>query len=100
MYPCDVVLVTLKLLLSCVKIRSKVFSLTCVGPELCCSRLSSLIISLKMTASALVWSSMWMLKSPSKILSWYWGSLLVSSSVMSSMNIPFVVLGFPFGSGW
>ena len=94
MYPCDVVLVMLKLLLSCVKIRSKVFPLTCVGPEMCCSRLSTLIVSLKTTASVLVWSSMWMLKSPSKILSWYWVSLLVSSSMMSSMNMPFVVLCF------
>ena len=100
MYPCDVALVILKLLLSCIKIRSKVFPLTCVGPNMCCSRPSAVMVSLKTTASVLVWSSMWTLKFPSSMLLWYWGSLLVSSSVMSSMNIPFVVLCFPFGSGW
>ena len=100
MYPCNVVLVMLKPLLSYVKIRSKVFPLTCVGPEMCCSRPSALIVSLKMIASALVRSSMWILKSSSMILFWYLGSLLTSSSVMSSMNIPFVLLCFPFGGGW
>ena len=90
-YLCNVVLVMLKLFLSCVNIRSNVFPLTCVGSEVCFLRLSALIVSLKTTASALDWSSMWILKSPSKMLFWYWGSLLVSSSVMSLMNIPFVL---------
>ena len=99
MYPYDVVLVTLKLLLSCINIRSKVFPLTCVEPIKCSSRLSAVMVSLKTTASVLVLSSMWALKSSSSMLFWYWGSLLVSSSVMSSMNISFVVLCFPFGSG-
>ena len=67
---------------------------------MCCSRPSVLIVSLKITASALFTFSMWKLKSPSVILLWYWGSLLTNSSVMSLMNIPFVVLCSPFGGGW
>ena len=76
MNPCNVVLMMSKLLLSCGKFRSEVFPLTCVGPDMWCSRPIAFIVSMKMTASALVRSPIWILKSPSMILFWYWGSLL------------------------
>ena len=90
MNPCSVVLIMSKQLLSCVKIKSRVFPLTCVGPEMCCSRPSAFMVSLKMTASTSVRSSIWILQSPSMMLFWYWGSLLTSNSVMSSQLFYYV----------
>ena len=71
-YPCSVVLMTLKPLLSCVKIRSRVFPLTCVGRRVVAVQDHVLfMVLLKMTAYAFVMSSMWILKSLNMILSWY-----------------------------
>ena len=61
------VLVAFTSLSSCVKMRSSLFPNLCVGPCTCCTSPKAAIVSLKMLFSALVVSSLLILRSSSII---------------------------------
>ena len=85
------VLVTLTSLSSCVKIRSSVFPNLCIGPYTCCSNPKAIIESLKIVFSALVVSSVLILRSPSINRLSRLFIFSVRRSVISSMKVAFVV---------
>ena len=78
---------------SCVNIKCNVFPILWVGPW-------DTIVSLKMTVSGFDTFSILMLKSPSIIRFEYFGILSVRRSVISSMNMPVIVLFVEPGGGW